>query len=112
MVTTKTTDAKPEPKPLTPEEIADRLIAEDPQISPDGKSVAFAVRPTGKKGEQVERAIWLSRGDQSAFQLTSGTADDQSPRWSPDGKRLAFISDRKTREKYRVYVLKLDGGEA
>lgn len=101
--------------PLTPEEIADRLIPEDPQLSPDGRCLAFTVRPASKKGEHTERAIWLSRDGAPAEPFTSGFADDNSPRWSPDGTRLAFISDRKDvkeRKKSQLYVIRLDGGEA
>lgn len=101
-----------ERKPLTPEEIADRLIPEDVQLSPDGRDVAFNVRAASKKGEHWEKAIWLSRDGAPAAAFTSGVSDDRSPRWSPDGTRLAFISDRKEREKSKLYVIRLDGGEA
>src|SRR4051812_16576676 len=97
---------------FTPEEIADRLIPEDPQISPDGRHVAFTVRPAGKKGEHQERTIWLSRDGAPAVRFSSGTANDARPRWSPDSKRIAFLSDRRDRGKSRVYLIAIDGGEA
>jgi dipeptidyl aminopeptidase/acylaminoacyl peptidase len=100
------------PAPLTPQELTDRLTPTDPRISPDGKIVAFVVGPMGKKSEHPERAIWLSRNGEAATQFTSGVANDHSPRWSPDGTRLLFLSDRVERGTDKLYVLPLDGGEA
>src|SRR4051794_37598264 len=99
-------------EPLTPAELADRLTPSDPRISPDGKLVAFRVAPMGKKSEHAEGAIWLSRNGEAATQFTSGVANDRSPRWSPDGSRLVFISDRAERGKDKLYLLPLNGGEA
>jgi dipeptidyl aminopeptidase/acylaminoacyl peptidase len=102
------------PAPLTPEEIADRPRPNDPQISPDGRHVLFTVSAAAKKGETPEAAIWLSRDGAPAKPFTSGVANDQSPRWSPDSARVAFLSDRadKERKKSKLYVIELAGGEA
>jgi dipeptidyl aminopeptidase/acylaminoacyl peptidase len=101
-------------QPLTPEELADRLRPEDPRISPDGRAVVFAVAPRGKKGEHKAQGLWLSREGAAARPLTAGTAHDANPRWSPDGTRLLFCSDRAERgdESFRLYLLAADGGEA
>jgi len=105
-------------KPLTPEEIADRLVPDDPQVSPEGASVAFTVRAASKKDEHEQSAIWLSRSGKTAEKLTAGLANDRSPRWSPDGKTLVFISDRKPKKKdsdeakQQLYLIRIDGGEA
>jgi dipeptidyl aminopeptidase/acylaminoacyl peptidase len=100
------------PAPLTPHELADRLTPTDPRISPDGTMVALVVSAMGKKGEHAERAIWLSRNGEAAVQFTSGVANDRSPRWSPDGKKLLFLSDRAERGTDKLYIVPLDGGEA
>ena len=50
--------------PLTPEEIADRLVPSDPRISPDGSRVVFAVSPGSKAGEKWTRSLWIA-GDGS-----------------------------------------------
>jgi dipeptidyl aminopeptidase/acylaminoacyl peptidase len=99
---------------LSPEEIADRLRPSDPRISPDGKAVAFVVAPLGKKEEQVKQAIWWSRDGQPAKQFSGGEHSDHSPRWSPDGTKLAFISNRKDKEgkASNLFVSPVDGGEA
>ncbi|MDP9366499.1 MAG: S9 family peptidase [Chloroflexota bacterium] len=100
--------------PLTPEDLADRLVPEEPRISPDGRSVVFAVAPRGKKGEHKEQALWLSRDGAPARPLTSGVAHDANPRWSPDGRRIIFCSDRHERgdNTFKLYLLPADGGEA
>ncbi len=99
---------------ITPEEIADRIVPTDPRISPDGSRVAFVAALVGKTGEHPTRAIWIGERGQPARQLTAGTANDHSPRWSPDGMQLLFQSDRLKRgdEEERLFVLPLAGGEA
>ena len=96
---------------LSPEEIADRLDPLDPQISADGRFVAFVAEPVGRKDEEVVSAIWLSKDAQPARQFTSGLVGDHSPRFSPDSASLLFASDRHERKKDRLYLLPLGGGE-
>jgi dipeptidyl aminopeptidase/acylaminoacyl peptidase len=97
---------------LSPEELADRERVGDPQISPDGRAVAFTVAPYGKKEEHGQQAIWWSRDGLPAVKFTSGDHVDAAPRWSPDGKTLAFISNRKDKETSHLYLAPVNGGEA
>jgi dipeptidyl aminopeptidase/acylaminoacyl peptidase len=99
-------------KPLAPEELTDRLVPTDPRLSPDGRHVLFVVAPPGRKGEHKESAIWLSRDGGAAAAFTAGTADDHSPRWSPDGTKVLFCSDRTERGQHKLYVIPVAGGEA
>lgn len=94
------------------DEIADRLIPADPQISPDGRHVAFTVARANHTGDGIERAIWLSRDRAPATRFTGGKATNDSPRWAPDGTKLLFIANRDDKEKQGLYLLPLDGGEA
>jgi dipeptidyl aminopeptidase/acylaminoacyl peptidase len=98
--------------PLTPEELADRLVPRDPQVSHDGRAVLFTVAPPGKKGEHPEQSIWIWRKGEEARPFTSATANDAQPRWSPSGDRIVFTSDRVERGESRLYLLPASGGEA
>lgn len=74
--------------------------------------VAAAVRSVDRKDNRYTCAIWAFAADGSqARQLTPRTGLDESPRWSPDGARLAFLSDRAGGAP-QVHVLPREGGEA
>src|SRR6266508_5746560 len=84
--------------PMTAEDLyAFRFLA-DAQLSPDGERVAFAVRTVAPERDGYRSAIWLVPFDRSreAVRFTSGAGQDTQPRWSPDGRTLAFLSDRKS----------------
>jgi len=82
-----------------------------PQISPDGRFVAYTLRQTNWDDDEYETEIWLADlQDQTVRQLTSAPKSSSSPAWSPDGERLAFVSDRQ--EPRQIYVINRDGGEA
>ncbi len=83
----------------------------NPVISPDGENVAFTVTATDWKENSYDTEIWLSvRGDEP-FQLTrTPKGSSTSPKWSPDGKWLAFLADRG--DKTQIFVIRAMGGEA
>lgn len=99
---------------LRPEELTDRLVPNDPQISPDGQNVVFVVAPEGRKDKFPSSTVWISERGAPARPLTSGLAFDTDPHWSPDGTRILFRSDRHKRgkEDFRLYLIPLTGGEA
>ena len=85
--------------------------AGSPEISPDGRSVAYTVRETNWDENAFETEIWLADAVTGATrQLTNAKKSSQSPAWSPDGTRLAFISDRT--DKRQIYLINPQGGEA
>lgn len=84
----------------------------DPQISPDGTKCAFVqTEMAEKKNDYVSNLyiIDLAEGGE-AKQWTFGEFRNHSPRWSPDGTKLAFVSNRSG--KNQVYILDASGGEA
>jgi dipeptidyl aminopeptidase/acylaminoacyl peptidase len=85
--------------------------AGSPAISPDGRVVAYTVRETDWDDNAYETEIWLAdAGSGATRQLTNGKKSSTSPAWSPDGSRLAFISDRT--DKRQLYVINPKAGEA
>jgi dipeptidyl aminopeptidase/acylaminoacyl peptidase len=98
------------PKPLTPEAALNLRSISDLQLSLDGSRLAFVVtEPPTNDGRPTH--IWLyDKSANSARQLTFSPKSESRPRWSPDGKRLAFLSNR-TDNQQQIYVLELSGGE-
>jgi dipeptidyl aminopeptidase/acylaminoacyl peptidase len=83
----------------------------EPQISPDGKWIAYSVATPDLEANHSVRDIWVvpTAGGGEARQLTRGGSDTRA-RWSPDGKKLAFISGRSGAPQ--IYWIALEGGEA
>src|SRR5438094_499265 len=83
----------------------------DPQLSPDGKWVAYTVTEQSLKDNRGTTRIWLADvATGQGRELTAGPGSDRQPRWSPDGKTLAFVSTRQ--HGGQLWVLSLAGGEA
>lgn len=103
-----------QPHPITPQDVVDYRMPRDAQISPDGRSVAFILQYASKSSTPERPAeIWLA--DVTSGQsrrLTYGPATDHSPRWSPDGQQLVFLSDRLKPGQRQLYVMNMAGGEA
>lgn len=100
------------PRLFTVDDLFGMQEVSDPQISPDGQFVAYAVNSTKLKEDKTESRIWMvpaAGGD--AIALTAEGTSSSHARWSPDGKFLAFLSEREER-KTQVYVLNRLGGEA
>lgn len=96
---------------MIPEDLSKMKLVEDPQISPDGEWVAFTVSEPILEEDRCNSDIWLVslRGGEPK-QLTYSPKKDFSPRWSPDGNHLAFISARDSIDN--IYLIDLRGGEA
>lgn len=87
----------------------------DPQLSPDGNDVAYVRVTVDEKKDQYATSIWTvpARAGAAPRQLTNGPRDQQ-PRWSPDGKTLAFLRSAEKDGKpqpAQIYLLSLAGGE-
>jgi len=85
-------------------------------LSPDGSRVAYVVHTLDRAKNEPQSAIWLLHLDEQGHavgvprRLTSGTKNDSEPTWSPDSRRLLFLSDRE--EKNQLWLIDTDGGEA
>lgn len=87
-------------------------IASDVQISPDGRKMAFVVkRIDAEKNKYFSRLYMADVASGDVRPFTGDEHDDGSPRWSPDGSRIAFTGDRE-KHKSQVYLIPSDGGEA
>src|SRR5260370_39002126 len=86
-------------------------FVESASLSPDGKYAAYTVLQVDADQEKQTTVIWIVVLDSGeARQMTNNDALNGNPRWSPDGKRIAFTSTRG--EKAQIYVMPVDGGEA
>jgi dipeptidyl aminopeptidase/acylaminoacyl peptidase len=101
---------------MRPEDVYALTSVSDLRISPDGRCVAYVVNWIDREENGYRSAIWVAPldGSEEPRQLTSGTRSDSSPHWSPDGRWLAFVSNRDGEDETahgELYVLPADGGE-
>ena len=119
--------AAPDRRSPAPEDLYRIVVPTDPRLSPDGSRAAFTVQRVRPTFAGYSTAIWLAGvdGEAAPRQVTLGARRDGHARWSPDGRQLAFLSDRrqiveeepgapKDREDgTQVHLLPIDGpGEA
>jgi dipeptidyl aminopeptidase/acylaminoacyl peptidase len=98
--------------PITIEDLYQLGWIEEPRFNPDGQAIAFVHVTVDRAGNRYRRAIWLAPADgRPPWRLTAGTKSDTTPRWSPDGRRLAFVSNREG-QKSQLYLIDIRGGEA
>ena len=93
---------------LTPEQALDYTRAGDLHLSPDGKKLAYIELSYPLDWKPRVRIMDLATG--ATNEITPAKKSERSPRWSPDGKSLAFLSNRG--EHMQVYVMSADGGDA
>ena len=100
---------------MKPEDVYELVGVSDPRVSPDARTVAYVVTTIDREESKYRSAVWVVPVDASEAprQFTSGERNDNSPRWSPDGSQLAFVSNRgDDKAKPQLYVIPAEGGEA
>lgn len=96
-------------RPMTVQDLLGAVRVSDPQISPDGATVAFVRTTTDTATGKRNADIWIVPADGAAAprQLIGGDKTENTPRWAPDGKHIAFISNRDG--EMQVYLADADG---
>ncbi len=98
-------------RPVQPDDFYQLKNVTDVQVSPDGKQAAYVVVWQDRDANEARTAVYVAPmdGRAPARRFTQGNKD-HSPRWSPDGRSLAFVSERG--DKNQLFLAPLDGGEA
>ena len=100
-------------RPVEAEDLYRFEIISEPQISPEGESAVFVVHRVDRKTEKKRANLWVvsTRGG-PARPFTQGDHADTYPRFSPDGRTVAFLSNRGNERQPQIYLLPTSGGEA
>ena len=83
------------------------------RLSPDGQQVAFCVNPIGHREKDPTSTIHVAPTDGSSLPrpITGAEHNNISPRWSPDARTIAFLTDRSKRGEQQLHVIAATGGE-
>lgn len=100
-------------RPIAFEDMAAMKRIGAPRVSPDGRWIAFDASTIDLEANVRRSAIYLipADGSQPAKQITDGTKQDEGPAWSPDGKTIAYVSNREGGPK-QVYLLDVASGNS
>lgn len=102
--------AETKKKGISAEDIFNLQYASDPQISPDGQRIVYVRHFADIMNDKRCSNLWIINPDGSNNRpLTSGVEEDDSPRWSADGTRIAYVSDRDGHKQ--IYVRWMDSGQ-
>src|SRR5437762_5422845 len=96
---------------LKPNDIYKLKSVSDPQVSPDGKWVAYVLSTPDSAKDKSDSDIWMISWDGSeSVKLTASPEGESRPRWSPDGKYLTFLSSRYETKSSQIWKMDRRGG--
>ena len=100
-------------RPMSFVDMIDMPLLQDPQLSPDGSQVAFVIyKSDWRANRPIGHLYRIDADGTDQVQLTFGERGESSPRWAPDGKRIAFLARRDNDTNNQIFVLDNEGGEA
>ena len=99
-------------RPFTPEELLATRRLDDPQVSPDGKQVAFTVRQKSLELNRDVKDVWLQPLAGGPARQFTRDGRSEHPRWSPDGKQLLVVSQRAGQEQAQLWLYDLASGDS
>ncbi|HNV28049.1 MAG TPA: S9 family peptidase [Cyclobacteriaceae bacterium] len=100
-------------RPITPSDIYKIRSVSDPQVSPDGRWVAYVLSTPDSVKDKSDSDIWMISWDgKESVKLTASKEGESKPRWTPDGKYLTFLSSRYETKKSQIWRMDRRGGEA
>src|SRR5258706_8335984 len=103
----------PAKRKLRPSDVYRFQSVSDPQVSPDGNWISYVLTSVDTAKDKRNGDVWMVSWDaRQSVQLTHSPDGESSPRWSPDGKYLSFLSSRQGAKGSQVWLLDRRGGEA
>lgn len=103
----------PAPNLITAEDLYQFELITDARIAPNGRTTLCTIQRIDRKTEKKHSNLWLADTQTGQLrQFTYGDWSDSSPRWSPDGRTIAFLSNRADEKQSQIYLIPLGGGEA